>query len=77
MGEEGLKFCSLCRNHCLLSNPKCPEVLSDAVIRERLERERSAGEYCNMCKNQCHYTALGCGTGEMVFKMRNRDKNSR
>lgn len=58
--EKG--FCTLCKIHCSLDNPKCPEILTDEMIARKMS-EPAADNHCPLCKNHCPYTALSCDIG--------------
>jgi hypothetical protein len=66
------RFCTLCRNHCSLDHPKCPEVLTDEMLAQRAAQEDSAGDCCQLCGNHCPYTALRCETGKTMARIKGK-----
>lgn len=66
-----LKFCTLCKNHCPLDNPKCPEILTDEMIA-RMAAKAASDDHCTLCKSKCPYTALRCDTGRTMARIKGK-----
>ncbi len=71
MATGTLKFCTLCKNHCPLSNPKCVEMLSDEVKKKCVVDE---GDYCTLCKNHCELESPGCAKGKVALSHRIKEE---
>lgn len=55
--------CTLCRNHCPLDNPNCPDVVTGELKERMMARNDKTQSRCALCEKHCLYTALGCETG--------------
>lgn len=64
------QYCTLCKNHCPLNQPKCTGA---EAIRKRQEvagKER----HCAMCPERCLMTELCCELGEMIACLREKSE---
>ena len=65
-----MEFCPLCRNHCPLDNPNCPDVVN-REFRDFLEvKKEQAKSQCNICEKQCPYTNLQCEEGRVIAQIK-------
>ena len=70
--ETSEKYCSLCKNHCPLSNPRCPSVRSPEMAAKRKAAEEKDAQICKICDQKCPYTALQCETGKLMARIRGK-----
>lgn len=65
-----MEFCPLCRNHCPLDNPNCPDVMNKE-FRDYLDKKKAETESrCTICSRQCLYTNLQCEAGKLIAQIK-------
>lgn len=70
VGVEYMEFCPLCRNHCPLDNPNCPDVMNKEFREYLAEKKEYAKEHCTICDKQCSYTNLQCESGKLIAQIK-------
>lgn len=65
-----MDFCPLCKNHCPLDAPNCPNVVNQEFRDYLEEKKEQAKNHCNICEKQCAYTALQCDAGKLIAQIK-------
>ncbi len=65
-----MEYCPLCRNHCPLDNPNCPDVVNDEFRAYLKEKKKEVEGCCLICEKHCPYTDLQCEGGKMIAQIK-------
>ena len=69
------QHCTLCKNRCPLSHPKCAMANSPEMAERRAAAAAFEANTCKMCEKRCPLDALECSLGRTIHSIKSAKKS--